>query len=99
MGRVDQLRAAETTIARAWEAVLGVDVVEPSDDFFALGGNSLAAAEVILEVNRLCSVDLPIRALFEGPTVSQLAAAVRASAGAPGEPQIGRASRSSDGGG
>jgi amino acid adenylation domain-containing protein len=64
---------AERLVADAWEAVLGV---RPGahDSFFDLGGHSLRATQVIGRIRRAFGVDLPVRALFEDPTVAGLAA-------------------------
>jgi len=64
---------AERLVADAWEAVLGV---RPGahDNFFDLGGHSLRATQVIGRIRRAFGIDLPLRALFEDPTVAGLAA-------------------------
>ncbi|WP_345218300.1 amino acid adenylation domain-containing protein [Streptomyces cremeus] len=67
-------------LEEALAAVFGelLDVPEPGAHagFFALGGNSLLAIRLISAVQREFDVELPLRAVFEGPTVAQLAAAV-----------------------
>ncbi len=66
----------ETEIANIWSAVLKVERVGIHDNFFALGGHSLLATQVIARVKSVFNVDLPIRRLFEAPTVANMAVAV-----------------------
>jgi amino acid adenylation domain-containing protein len=74
------LSPTEELIAEIWRSVLGVEDVRAGDNFFNLGGHSLLAARVATEVRERFSIDLPVRALFEHPTLSALAAQVGASA-------------------
>jgi amino acid adenylation domain-containing protein len=64
----------EELLAAIWEEVLGVPDVGPEDSFFDLGGHSLLATRVVARVRRAWAVELPLRALFELPTVARLAA-------------------------
>jgi acyl transferase domain-containing protein/acyl carrier protein len=56
---------------------LGIPEIGPADDFFDLGGNSLTAVEVMTSVRKEFKVDLSIAALFDHPTVEQLADELR----------------------
>jgi amino acid adenylation domain-containing protein len=66
----------EEDVARIFGAVLGIDDVGIYDDFFALGGHSLLMTQVISRVNNAFRIELPIRALFDAPTVSGVVAAI-----------------------
>ncbi len=66
----------EETLAEIWQGVLGVAQVGVHDNFFALGGHSLLATRVMSRVQQTFQVAIPLRALFEAPTVAGLAAAV-----------------------
>jgi len=76
-GHVAPRTRAERMVAAAWEAVLGVSP-GVDDNFFDLGGHSLRATQVMARIRRAFGIELPLRALFEAPTVAGLAA--RASA-------------------
>jgi len=65
----------EARIADVWSAFLEVAPIGRHDDFFELGGHSLMAIQLISEIGRVLNRDVPIRALFAGPTVAQLAQA------------------------
>lgn len=64
----------ESQLAALWEEALGVQPVGVTDDFFALGGHSLKAMTLIARMKQHFGVDVPLRKLFEVPTVEALAA-------------------------
>jgi amino acid adenylation domain-containing protein len=66
--------AAEEAMATLWREVLGVEQVGRDDDFFELGGHSLLATQLVARVRESCGVEIPLRAVFESPRVSVLAA-------------------------
>ena len=63
----------EEKLAAIWAAVLGVERVGATDNFFHLGGHSLLAIQVISRIREAWAVELPIKALFDTPTVRSLA--------------------------
>ncbi|HZM74979.1 MAG TPA: amino acid adenylation domain-containing protein, partial [Candidatus Limnocylindrales bacterium] len=65
---------AENTLAAIWAEVLGAAQVGVDDDFFTLGGDSILTFQVLSRVRDAFGVELPMRALFEAPTVAALAA-------------------------
>jgi phthiocerol/phenolphthiocerol synthesis type-I polyketide synthase E len=64
----------EAAIAEVWSRILGVPNVGVDDDFFSLGGNSLVAVQLIAQTRKATGVRIPMRSLFDAPTVAQLAA-------------------------
>jgi amino acid adenylation domain-containing protein len=66
--------ALEGTMTAIWEQVLGIEPVGVEDNFLDLGGNSLLAIRIIARLQQALQVELPLRKLFELPTISALAA-------------------------
>jgi hypothetical protein len=65
--------ATEQVLAGIWIDLLKIENIGVTDNFFDLGGHSLLAGQVLARVARAFGVSLPIRAVFEAPTVETLA--------------------------
>ncbi len=76
----------EELLAGIFAEVLEVERVGVDDDFFALGGHSLRATRLVGRIRRAFGAEVPIRAVFDHPTVARLAAHV--GAGARVRPQV-----------
>ncbi|WP_237051982.1 condensation domain-containing protein, partial [Mycobacterium avium] len=72
---------AEEILAGIYAHVLGVQRVGVDDSFFDLGGDSISAMRVIAAINSALDVGVPVRAIFEAPTVAQLAPRIGEDAG------------------
>jgi amino acid adenylation domain-containing protein len=66
----------EESLARIWSEVLGVEKVGIHDNFFELGGHSLLLTQVVSRIRSEFSLDLPLRVLFDTPTIRQLAVVI-----------------------
>ena len=96
---VEPTNDREKAIADIWEDMLGVAGVGIHDDFYELGGHSLLVTQLSARVKKLSDADVPLMALFEASTISELAVAIdqaeadqAADGGAPA-PKLGRVSR------
>jgi amino acid adenylation domain-containing protein len=77
----------EELLASIWAEILGVESVRRDDDFFALGGHSLLATQLVSRVLQIFQVELPVRALFECPTLTELANRIDSAKERHGSPQ------------
>ena len=75
---VDPRTPSEEMVASVFRGVLGRTDFGVFDNFFDLGGHSLMAARIMFQLRAASGLDLPLRVLFERPTVSALAEAIDA---------------------
>ncbi|WP_338270553.1 SDR family NAD(P)-dependent oxidoreductase, partial [Corallococcus caeni] len=71
------LTPVEKQLAHIWQELLGVEQVGLHDNFFELGGHSLLGTRVASRVRDAFQVTLPLRSLFQSPTVGQLATLIQ----------------------
>jgi acyl-coenzyme A synthetase/AMP-(fatty) acid ligase/acyl carrier protein len=75
----------EELLAEIWTEVLGMDRIGIHDNFFTLGGHSLLATRLISRIRVVFDVEVPVSALFDTPTVADLAVVVKRAAVRLGE--------------
>jgi hypothetical protein len=75
-GFVAPRSALEEMLAAIWAEVLQTGPIGVHDSFFSVGGHSLKASQVLSKVRTSFGVELPVRSLFEAPTVAGLAVTV-----------------------
>src|SRR6202041_4002891 len=66
--------AMKDSLTTIWEHVLQHSPIGPEDNFFDLGGDSLSAVTLFLEVEKLCGRQLPSVMIYNTPTIAALAA-------------------------
>ncbi|WP_432401628.1 non-ribosomal peptide synthase/polyketide synthase [Wukongibacter sp. M2B1] len=63
----------EEKLVMLWQEILGVEKVGTKDNFFNLGGHSLRATRLVSEIHKGFNVEMPLREVFMGPTIAQIA--------------------------
>ncbi|SDK20969.1 non-ribosomal peptide synthetase, partial [Pseudomonas indica] len=77
----------EQTLHGIWQDILALERFGVTDSFFALGGHSLLATQMLSRIRAAFAVELPLKTLFECPSVRQLAQAIDRQLSAPGSEQ------------
>jgi amino acid adenylation domain-containing protein len=75
----------ELQLAQIWEKVMGIAPIGVTDNFFDLGGHSLLAVRLFSEITRVFGTAMPLAAIFQSPTIAELAQRVRVEGAAPVE--------------
>lgn len=68
--------ATEKTVAEIWAALLDAETLDVHENFFDAGGNSLLSVQLMARINQTFGVDIPLRGIFEHPTIAGLAACI-----------------------
>jgi acyl carrier protein len=68
----------EEQLVKIWQEVLPVQRIGVRDSFFDVGGHSLLATQVMAQIRDAFHVDLPLRTIFETPTIEVLALVIQA---------------------
>ncbi|HYX24787.1 MAG TPA: amino acid adenylation domain-containing protein, partial [Thermoanaerobaculia bacterium] len=68
--------AVESVLAELWGELLGCERVDVFTSFFELGGHSLLIGRLLAQVREVFGVELPVRSLFDAPTIAELAASI-----------------------
>lgn len=66
----------EQAMVTIWKNVLGINAISVDDNFFAMGGNSLLALHILHQVKEHYAIALPIRTLFDAPTIAEFTRAL-----------------------
>lgn len=77
---------AEELLANIWRQVLGMDRISRDDNFFEIGGHSLAAMQLVSRIRQVFEVEFALSEAFTAPILSQLAALVLSKRSQPGSP-------------
>jgi acyl carrier protein len=78
----------EETLVTLWEELFGIAPLGVDDSFLELGGHSLLAIQMVTQIRNRLAADLPVTALFESPTIAELARAVARAKGEESEEDL-----------
>ena len=79
----DVLTPTQELLLRIWTKLLGLDYIDLNTSFFELGGHSLLAMRLVAYIRDLFHIDLPVKVIFQQPTILTLAAHLDASSHTP----------------
>ena len=79
------LTSVEAVVAAIWRDVFDIETIENNDDFFSLGGNSLAAIRMFAQLRKHFPVELPLSTLFEASSLSGFSKIVEMSSNLEGQ--------------
>ena len=69
---------SERAVAEMWQDLLGIERIGVHDDFFGLGGHSLLATQIVSRVRDRFGLELPLKSVFEAPTIARYAELIEA---------------------
>jgi acyl carrier protein len=78
----------EKIVAEIWSEVLDQQSIGIEDNFFSVGGHSLLATQAMSRVRQRFQIELPLRVIFESPTIAELSAAIERGRGQQTGPEI-----------
>ena len=87
----------ERDVAAIWSDLLEIDDIGVAENFFELGGHSVLAMQIIARIRDRFSVEVPLRVLFEHPTIQELGRFVELAERAPDMPADGQSEELEDG--
>ncbi|MCC5667070.1 amino acid adenylation domain-containing protein [Nostoc sp. CHAB 5784] len=73
---VEARTPTEQTLVIIWEETLQVEQIGVNDNFFVLGGHSLLGIQLVAKINESLNVEVPLKSLFQHPTIAALAAQI-----------------------
>ncbi|WP_162344120.1 non-ribosomal peptide synthetase [Cyclobacterium salsum] len=72
-----ELEPEEKLVADIWKAALGLPSIHKTDNFFEIGGHSLTAVKVMVQLEKVYGIRLPLSVLFKYPTIQKLSQAIK----------------------
>jgi amino acid adenylation domain-containing protein len=88
VGFVEPNSPTEISLAAVWCQILGLDSISAEADFFDMGGHSLLGTRLMSQVGQMFGVKLPLRVLFDHPSVRQFARRLDSEQGPSADPKV-----------